>query len=245
MKLLIDAGNTRIKWQLRAGDAVVRAGSGVLEANDLFQEITPNHWQAISSVSVSTVRSESARRSLESVISGYTIAPLRFFWTRPAHGPLVCAYSDPSTMGADRWHAMIGAWDLIQGACVVVDAGSAITIDWIDPRGQHLGGYILPGRNMMTGSLRQGTARVLFASQEAEGTSPGRSTAECVFHGVNWAIEALAAQLGRGLEVPVLITGGDGALIKQALDADEACRIPEVHLRPHLVLDGLALVEPG
>lgn len=245
MNLLVDAGNTRIKWQLRDGGALLRAGSGSLEANDLFQGVTPGQWEVVSSVSVSTVRSESARQSLESVISGYTSAPVRFFWARASHGQLVCAYSDPATMGADRWHAMVGAWDLIRGACAVVDAGSAITIDWIDHRGYHLGGYILPGRNMMTGSLRQGTARVLFEGQEARGTTPGRSTAECVLHGVNWMIEALAFQLGRDLEIPVLITGGDGALIKEALDNSDGCRIPRAELRPDLVLDGLALVESG
>lgn len=146
-------------------------------------------------------------------------------------------------MGADRWHALIGAWSVVQGACAVVDAGSAITIDWIDARGQHLGGYILPGRNMMTGALRQSTARVLFDEQDAEGLAPGRSTSECVFHGRNWMIRALAGQLGRELTVPVLITGGDGALIKKALDDDADCGIPKVRLYPDLVLEGLALVE--
>lgn len=245
MKLLIDAGNTRIKWQLRDGKVVRQAGSGRLEAADLFQGMTPDYWKAISSVSVSTVRSEGARQALESVISGHCSAPLRFFWTQATHGQLVCAYSDPSTMGADRWHALVGAWDLVRGGCAVVDAGSAITIDWIDSRGHHLGGYILPGRNMMTGSLRQGTARVLFDSQETMATTPGLSTAECVFHGVNWMIKALSLQLGRDLDIPVLITGGDGALIQNVLDNADDCRIPEVQLRPDLVLDGLALVEAG
>lgn len=243
MKLFIDAGNTRIKWQLRDGGQVRLAGSGPLESEDVFQGLDRDHWEALSSIAVSTVRSEHARQELERVIAGYTTAGVRFFWTRRAFGPLTCAYEDPSAMGADRWHALIGAWDEIRGACAVVDAGSAITIDPIDANGRHLGGYILPGRHMMTDSLRQGTARVLFDSREAEGTELGRTTAECVFHGVNWMIRAMARQLGQDLVVPVLVTGGDGALIKQELDGDSGSGIPCVQLRPDLVLDGLALVE--
>lgn len=242
MKLLLDAGNTRIKWQLRDGGEIRVAGSGVLESSDMFQEITQADWQNIASVSVSTVRSEMARQKLEAVIAEYATCPVRFFWTQPAFGQLRCAYQNPSAMGADRWHALVGAWDMVKGACAVVDAGSAITIDWIDAQGQHLGGYILPGRNMMTVALKHSTARVLFDEQDTEEVSPGRSTSECVFHGRNWMIRALARQLGRDLTVPVLITGGDGALIRKALDDDTGCSIPEVRSCPDLVLEGLALV---
>lgn len=242
MRLLIDAGNTRIKWQLRDAGDVLLAGAGTLESSEVFQGVSQVHWQALSSVAVCTVRSETARHKLERIIAEYTAADVRFLWTQPSFRQLTCAYDDPSTMGSDRWHALIGAWEEVRGACAVVDAGSAITIDWIDANGQHLGGYILPGRHMMIDSLRQGTARVLFDSGQAEGIGPGRTTAECVFHGVNWITRALAGQLARDLAVPVLVTGGDGLLIKQAL-GDANAGIPYVQSRPDLVLDGLALVE--
>ncbi|MFL1404038.1 type III pantothenate kinase [Marinobacter sp. M1N3S26] len=244
MKLLIDAGNTRIKWQLRDKGQVLHSGAGLLESDQLFEGITPAHWRKLSSVAVSTVRSEAARRDLENTIATYTRLPVRFFWTRRKFGSLTCAYEDASTMGADRWHALIGAWDMIGGACVVVDAGSAITLDWIDDRGGHLGGYILPGRDMMVASLRQSTARVMFDdSQAVVNTTPGRSTAECVFHGVSWLIQALASELGRQVAIPVLVTGGDGSLIKKALDTAGPDSLAVSRLCPGLVLDGLALVE--
>lgn len=244
MKLLIDAGNTRIKWQLRDTGQVVCSGAGLLESDQLFEGITPGHWRKLSSVAVSTVRSETARHDLESTIARYTCLPVRFFWTREKFGSLTCAYEDASTMGADRWHALVGAWDMIAGACVVVDAGSAITLDWIDENGGHLGGYILPGRDMMLASLRQSTARVLFDDSQATiNTTPGRSTAECVFHGVSWLIQSLASELGRQAEIPVLVTGGDGPLIKKALDNAGPDSVAVFRLCPGLVLDGLALVE--
>lgn len=244
MKLLIDAGNTRIKWQLRDEGQVLHSGAGRLESNQLFDGIRPAHWRGLSSVAVSTVRSEAARRDLENTIADYTRLPVKFFWTRETFGSLTCAYKDASTMGADRWHALVGAWDMIGGACVVVDAGSAITLDWIDENGAHLGGYILPGRDMMLASLRQSTARVLFDDRPATiNTAPGRSTAECVFHGVSWLIQALAGELRRQAEIPVLVTGGDGPLIKEALDSSAPVGVAMSRLCPGLVFEGLALVE--
>lgn len=243
MKLFLDAGNTRIKWQLRDGDVTVARGASELEDGALFRGVLPAHWQALTSVSVCTVRSEDARAELQAVIGDHTDRPVQFFWAQERFGELVCAYPEPATMGADRWYAMIAAWQLIKGACVVVDAGSAITVDWIDDQGQHQGGYILPGRNMMLDALSQKTARVLFnISETGIATSPGQTTAECVDHGINWLFRALALQLAREASVPVVFTGGYGSLIKEAFEG----AVPDtddIRLCPDLVIDGLALAE--
>ncbi|WP_372956479.1 type III pantothenate kinase [Marinobacter sp.] len=242
MKLLLDAGNSRIKWQLRDGVSVVCAGVGQAESADLFNELDDELWARVESVAVCTVRSEIAREALEHAIGLYTRAPVRFFWTEPRFGDLVCAYEQPSTMGADRWCAMIAAWHAINSACVVIDAGSAITVDWISARGRHEGGYILPGRNLMLDSLSQKTARVLFQrGQDRTSLSPGRSTSECVLHGVNWLLRALAVELARDAAAPVLVTGGDGAYIKKALEESADPKL-DVRLCPDLVIDGLAQV---
>lgn len=243
MKLFLDAGNTRIKWQLRDGGAILASDAATLEDETLFAKMALSHWQALSSVSVCTVRSDQARKELELVIGRYTDSPVRFYWTRKRFEELVCAYREPATMGSDRWHAIIGAWDLVKGAFVVVDAGSAITVDWVDHEGSHQGGYILPGRNMMLRSLSQNTARVLFDADEARvSTAPGRSTGECVLHGVSWLLRALALQLDQEVAVPIVVTGGDGHLIKAALE-DAVSGGAGVRFRPGLVLDGLALAE--
>ncbi len=243
MKLFVDAGNSRVKWQLRDADRILCSGAGEPESDALFQGITPADWQRLVSVSVCTVGSEDARCQLQGRIVQATRAPVRFYWTQPRFGDLVCAYSDPSAMGADRWYAMVAAWSLVRGACLVVDAGSAITVDWIGNGGAHEGGYILPGRKLMLSSLSQNTARVLFEQTEnRQSEAPGRSTAECVFHGVNWLIRALALQLGKEASVPIVVTGGDGFAVKGALVNDTAVSV-KVHHCPDLVLDGLALAE--
>lgn len=243
MKLLLDAGNSRIKWQLRDGPEIVGAGVGEVESADLFSELDEQSWGQIESVAVCTVRSEAAREKLERAIASHARVPVSFFWTEASFGKLVCAYENPSAMGADRWCAMIAAWNAISDACVVIDAGSAITVDWIDAHGAHQGGYILPGRNLMLDALSQKTARVLFQREQGlASVSPGRTTGECVLHGVNWLLRALAQELGRGTTVPVVVTGGDGPYIKKALE--EVVAGPGVTVRycPDLVLDGLSLV---
>lgn len=246
MKLFVDAGNTRIKWQIREGELVRLSGVGVLESGGLFEEVSEELWSELHSVSVCTVRSEVSRVELEEFVARYTRAPVRFYWSQPAFGELKCAYSDPSAMGADRWYGLIGAWDSVKGACVVIDAGSAITIDWLDDRAAHQGGYILPGRKMMASSLRQSTDRVVFEGGDVNSeTAPGHSTSECVFHGINWLTQAIAIQIGKATTVPLLVTGGDGVLIKEALDQAEGICGSRVCLCPDLVLDGLALAEAG
>lgn len=243
MKLLLDAGNSRIKWQLRDGPDIVGSGVGEVESEDLFSELDEKHWKQVESVAVCTVRSEAARGQLEQAIASHTLSPVRFFWTEASFGKLVCAYENPSTMGADRWCAMVAAWDTFNDACVVIDAGSAITVDWIDAHGDHLGGYILPGRNLMLDALSQKTARVLFQrEQEFASVAPGRTTGECVLHGINWLLRALALELGREARVPVVVTGGDGPYIKKALEEVAADAGLTVRFCPDLVLDGLSLV---
>lgn len=145
-------------------------------------------------------------------------------------------------MGADRWCAMVGAWARFADACVVVDAGSAITVDWIAASGQHEGGYILPGRNLMLDALSEKTARVFFQREhELHHYSPGRSTSECVLHGVNWLMRTLALELGARAGAAVVITGGDGPFIRKALEELDMPGL-KIALYPDLVMDGLAVL---
>ena len=92
-------------------------------------------------------------------LESFCRAPIVFHWAEPHRGGLVNAYTETDRMGADRWHAMYAAWQADAGGFAVVDAGSAITIDYVADSGKHLGGYILPGKQMMLRSLRQDAAQ--------------------------------------------------------------------------------------
>ncbi|MEQ9544398.1 MAG: type III pantothenate kinase [Marinobacter sp.] len=237
MRLLIDAGNTRVKWQLVEGKRRVLDGVGTLDS-DPFASLSPVRG-SVSRIAVSTVASDDKRRSLIEALSCYTPVRPCFYWSEVERAGLVNAYDDPRKMGADRWHGMYGAW-IRQGASfAVVDVGSAITVDYVDAHGKHLGGYILPGRRMMLRSLRNDAARIGFEDHRSDAGDPGASTTECVHHGLFWLWQSMAARIhqdcrARAIDC-VLVTGGDASgILAAGLEAD--------HL-PDLVLHGLAAID--
>jgi type III pantothenate kinase len=146
-------------------------------------------------------------------------------------------------MGVDRWVAIVGAWAEVQGACLVVDAGTAITIDAIDDSGQHLGGQIVAGIATMADALaaaasdipqvkpapsRPGGDLALYAHNTAAAVREGAQNAAA--GAVDRAIRTLQSN---AYTPAVVLTGGDASRILDAL-----CETP-LH-RPHLVLQGLA-----
>ncbi|WP_296936856.1 type III pantothenate kinase [uncultured Marinobacter sp.] len=237
MKLFIDAGNTRLKWCLDDQGQTLASGTGSLEeenplsaAADLIKQVR--------SVAISTVASEERRAHLKDSLATLCPAPVQFYWSELARNGLVNAYQDVSRMGADRWHAMYGAWLDHKQGFVVVDAGSAVTVDYVDPRGQHLGGYILPGLQMMLRSLRTDAARIWFDPDQGLATDPGRSTGECVNHGLAWLSGAMVDRViadarKYGLS-DVLVTGGDANRLM-------GLGLSGIH-RPDLVLAGLRAI---
>ena len=138
---------------------------------------------------------------------------------------------------------MIGAWAEVEAACLVVDAGTAITIDAVDGDGQHLGGQIIPGVATMASALTAATSDIP-AVRPAPGRSDtdlamfGRNTAAAVREGAQNAVvgavdRAIRTLQSNAYEPVVVLTGGDSSRILNVL-----CETP-LH-RPHLVLQGLA-----
>lgn len=128
---------------------------------------------------------------------------------------------DPGTTpGADRLLNAAAAWDVMRSACVVVDAGTAITIDFIDGDGVFHGGAIAPGATMQLTALHEHTAalpRVAFA--QPDDVPFGRNTAEAMLQGVYHGLRGLVWRLveryalGYGAFPPVVATGGDAATL--------------------------------
>jgi len=128
---------------------------------------------------------------------------------------------DPgATPGADRLLNAAAAWDVMRSACVVVDAGTAITVDFIDGEGVFHGGAIAPGAAMQLAALHERTAalpRVAFA--QPDDVPFGRNTAEAMLQGVYHGLRGLVWRLveryaqGYGAFPPVIATGGDAATL--------------------------------
>lgn len=238
MRLLIDAGNTRIKWRLVDGAKTVDQGVSLL-VDDAPLSALAGRVDRVERVAISVVAAEQQRERLAQLVADLTPAPVIYHWAEAERGGLRSAYSDPSKMGADRWHAMYGAWHAHKQGVAVVDAGSAVTVDYVDDAGQHLGGFILPGLQMMFRSLKTDAARIGFDPGQVLDRSPGRSTGECVNHGLAWLSAGMVAKIHEdvarfGLK-DTLVTGGDAdRLVGLGLKATT---------KPHLVLEGLARID--
>jgi type III pantothenate kinase len=153
------------------------------------------------------------------------------------------AYEQAAQLGSDRWAALVAAHQRWPGYLCVIDAGSALTLDLIGPNGQHLGGYILPGLDMMQSCLLERTAIPLSPDSVslASSTQLGNSTRSCLANGALQAacglIERTVLQLEQqGNEtVQCVLTGGDSQSLAAALS------IP-YKIEPDLVLMGLAQI---
>lgn len=128
---------------------------------------------------------------------------------------LICAYAQPSQLGIDRWLAMLGASLLFPNkACLVIDAGTATTIDAIANQGQHLGGWIIPGIEMLYTTLVNNTQKIIAQKNEQPSIALGKNTSECVNNG-SWAITVGVIELQyrkllkQYAEVEIILTGGN------------------------------------
>ena len=225
MLLELDACNTRIKWRLRQGADVIAAGV------DFAKALAGQDFSAVNNVFLSAVN-EQWPAEVEAFLQGRNV---RRAVTQAQTGTMICAYEDYSRLGIDRWLAMLAAW-MQQQNCghIVVDAGTAITLDIIDAQGRHLGGYIVPGLEMQKKALLQNTRKIQTAADWQTGiTSPGANTQQCVEHGIlamciAW-LDNTAAQYP---DFCYWLSGGSAQLIMPV--SQTAWR----HA-PDLVLDGL------
>ena len=238
MILFIDSGNTRTKWRLADSSGKFREGFVCGSESDFLSVLLP-YSADISRVAVSMVGSDQAEAALRKAIKAVTDAPVQFYWAEKQRFGLVNSYRQVSAMGADRWHAMVGAWSDFQSGFAVVDAGSAVTVDYVRNDGSHLGGYILPGLMMMRRSLKMDAARIGFEYDDELNTMPGQNTSECTNHGLAWLSSAFIERVHKDCESydlgKLLVTGGDAdRLLSLGLDAEH---------RSGLVFEGLERID--
>ena len=247
----IDIGNTRLKWCLRSAQsgAVYGACNDSERSGQLakLEEAMAAHNASPSRVRVASVASDASNATLSLLLQRtFSIAPEMAKTGEECRG-LRNSYTEPAHMGVDRWLAMLAARELLPSrnatALCVVDAGSALTLDFVAPNGSHEGGYILPGRRMQIDALLSNTGRV-FADPEPGCVSiePANSTSDAVHRGVlasmAFTIEgACGAFLAQYPDAAIYMGGGDAARLQPLLSL-------ELIDAPNLVLDGLPLLLP-
>lgn len=250
MILLIELGNSTLKWALMSidegGPEFVEYGvpEYYLDREPLifFSELLSDIDQP-DSVLLASVATATVKEALCQWIHEHWCVPLNFVETDEAFKELTNGYETPKQLGVDRWLNLVAAWDEFGGPLCVIDCGTAVTVDVVDEKGQHLGGLIVPGVGMMTEALEAGTAGCAVDADECEEEAHGlfaQNTTQAITGGSVYAMvafidrfmEDLSHKLGDS--ITCLITGGDGEAIQPLL------QWKFLH-RPTLCLDGLIL----
>lgn len=241
MKLLIDIGNTRLKWAL-ARDGALHEHGALMHNGAPASAIAQLPLAATGECWIAQVTGSQQEQDLGAAVQQRFGCEAQFARSSPQWRGLRNAYREPQRLGIDRWLAMIAAWHRHPGAACVVDAGTALTVDVIAADGAHQGGLIAAGLQTQQAAVL-GATRFAFREQHAGQTARlGQDTESCVRQGALLAclgaIDRAAATAEAGARQ--LITGGDAERLLPQLGE-------RWQHRPLLVLEGLlALSEhPG
>jgi type III pantothenate kinase len=208
MIVAIDAGNTRIKWGVSDGSRWIAQGALPTAKSAHIAEVS-KQWPADAQIVGCNVAGEAVEATIDAWLAP-GLAPIRWLHSSPGVCGVRNSYDQPDSLGADRWSALIGARKMTQHNCVVVCAGTATTVDWLDAEGVFRGGMILPGFELMRTSLAQNT--VLLPLADGQVSAEPHNTRDAIVSGcLNaqvGAIERMFSRMASDPEARCLITGG-------------------------------------
>jgi len=244
MTLLLDVGNTRVKWARLVGGKLEGQGAS-LHLDDQLGHALSKAFAGASPkrVLACNVAGPLVGKAISDLCQDrYGLKP-EFLISAAEQAGVKNGYTDPARLGADRWAALIGAFHKFGGPACVIDAGTAITVDALGKRGMHLGGLIAPGPQSMRRALAGATAGLpdqgegefaLFAKDTKSGITSGGWQAAAGF------VERMHTQFTRelGKETRFILTGGDAERLLKLVSV-------QFTLCPDLVLQGLAVVAGG
>ena len=241
MIALFDSGSTRLHFSYWDGKALKDAinitypDSIKLFRNivsDLLSETIP---EKVAACSVSSKWRECLFETINTIVPGKLVVAR----TASDLGMKV-SYDKPETYGIDRALAAYGAFHVFQNSCVVVDAGTAVTIDAINIDGTVIGGYIFPGSEMLANALSSNTDLPDVSTGDVnEGI--GNSTETCIKYGITMGFTSAVNHLIKnaidsvGSDNRVILTGGGAEVLKKYLTFP-------VKLKPDIVLETLGFM---
>lgn len=251
--LTIDAGNTRVKWGLFDANATLLESAACLNA-----EVARLKLPAATRIIISNVGGEYIKKQLEDILP--KDIPTQWITAKTNECGVNSRYDQPEKLGTDRWAALVAAWHIKQRSCVVVNAGTAVTIDALADnhgQGEFIGGMILPGIHLMQQSLGVATAQLpnihteklippglnhyqyIFAKNTTDAMRSGAINAAC--GAIKQMHTALVAHNSESKQAPyIFISGGNAQLIKDNLLSDVTNLALIVD---NLVLRGLYLID--
>lgn len=236
--LAIDSGNTTIKWGLHNGNDWYERGIVAQNQRELLNQL----WGKLpepSAIIISNVAGSSAEVALLNLFAIWKAKPCWISATAYQCG-VRNRYSNPKQLGSDRWAALIAAWRIRQQGCLVVNVGTAMTVDTLSDKGEFMGGIILPGFDLMKRVLANQTA--LLTLKEGCFQDFPVNTANAIHSGVVHALTGaldhmytlLSANLGRDT-FDCIISGGSAALLLPYIKISTT-------IVDNLVLEGLKVI---
>ncbi len=261
MLLTIDAGNTRTKWAVFNTDGVV-TNNGACLNHELSTVNFQPAYLGYSRVAISNVAGKQHATLLTELLSPYAL-PVSWVKSSSQACCVINHYTSPESLGSDRWAALIAAWHIKQSPCIVVNAGTAVTIDALNVQpnntqanneslGAFIGGLILPGLSLMQQSLGLATAQLPKELTESTHTTQthtdtfATNTADAMQSGAIHAVVGAITLMTQALhkqsnQIPaIIISGGNAKVIYEYM----ATRVTSpVSIVDNLVLQGLLLLE--
>lgn len=236
--LAIDSGNSFIKWGLYADNLWVKKGKVLYsEVSTLKEEFSDLPRPTL--IVISHVARVIARSQLDILVS---IWSTRTHWVvaQAFQCDVLNGYANPTQLGSDRWAALIAAWKIRHHACLVINVGTAVTIDALSDSGKFLGGIIIPGIHLMLNSLLSGTQLIKtdtgsyrdFPQNTNDAIQSG--VVQCLVGAIERMYNLLSLQQDHPIEACIISGGGASSLTP-------FIKIP-VTIVEDLVLEGLVII---
>ena len=247
MLLVIDCGNSRTKWALVNSAGEMQSPDACFN-NDLAASALKQAAQKATKVLIANVAGEALAQQITPLISPLSA---NFIVAKREACDVINRYEQAEKLGVDRWATLIAAWHINKQATLVINAGTAITIDCLvkdeSGKGFFLGGTITPGLRLMQAALTHNTAQ-LKVGEGVHSAFP-LNTQNAIQTGcLNAAIGAIFVMLQQlekhcGFAPKLLISGGDAATIAGAISAHLNVDEKRVMIIENLVLQGLAILQ--
>ncbi|MES0874791.1 type III pantothenate kinase [Sinimarinibacterium thermocellulolyticum] len=235
-RLLLDIGNSRLKWAWQAGGDLGERGA-IAHAGDPAAALPGCPLLPPHEVWIAHVTGAEHEARLAAVVRARYGCDPHFARSRDRWRGLRNGYKDPARLGVDRWLVMLAAWSEQRTATCIVDAGTALTVDAFDGDGRHLGGIIAAGLSTQQRALLDQTRFATRARGAAYHAGLGSDTESCVSQGAMLACLGAIDRAVAAVDAPArqLITGGDAGVLLPHLSGDW-------EHRPDLVLEGLRVL---
>ena len=246
MNLYVDIGNSRIKWVF-AEDGIPGEPQAWDYSPDNMITLLDDQWGKITRpdrILVANVAGDRVSADLNKVCDDIWSLVPEFIRVRKEACGVTNGYLEINQLGVDRWLSIIAGWVLYKTNICIIGVGTAVTVDLVLASGQHQGGYIIPGMNMMQHMLTRHTHGIDIECAIPPGIEPGQSTRACVQNGSMLALIAMIERVVSDFRQrfpdhsECIITGGGATGIIPMLNT-------ELKHEPDLVLRGIGMLSKG